>query len=231
MTVSHSMRLMILFSLGLITAGTLRWATTSVESFHGLSAIPTPLYVALSVYITIRVVRSPTGWAGIGVGIPPKPAAHLALGVSGAVAAVLAGDLLEPVWIFLFESGRDLSRFDETVTSVPGLIALLALNWSFAAFGEEFAFRGLLMRGLTSALGDNRCVTLVPYLVQAGIFGLVHAYQGPAGVAGATVSGLVFGGVVWIAQGSLWPAVLSHGLSNTYGIVTLWMQANSVAGT
>lgn len=192
----------------------------------GWSAVPTPAYVALSIFVMMRIVRSPIGWAGIGFGVPFKPVAHLALGALGAAVAVLVGELADPLWGFLFGAGRDLSRFDEAVATLPGLFTLLAFSWTFAAFGEEFSFRGLLMRGLASALGGSRGVLLFAYFLQAIIFGFVHIYQGAAGVAGATLSGLIFGGVVWIARGSLWPAVFAHGLSNTYGIVSLWLQTH-----
>lgn len=77
--------------------------------------------------------------------------------------------------------------------------------------------------------GGRRGVVLGAYFIQAIVFGLVHMYQGPAGVFGATVNALIYGGVVLIAGGSLWPAILAHGFSNTYGIVSLWMQSNPTA--
>ncbi|MBT4504456.1 MAG: CPBP family intramembrane metalloprotease [Gemmatimonadetes bacterium] len=220
-------RLLTFFALGLILTGILRWATRSLDGMSGLSAIPTPAYIALTVFVVLRIVRSPIGWAGIGFNLPFKPISHLALGALGAAVVVLAGELLEPVWNYLFGAGRDLSRFDEAAATLPGLLTLLAFSWSFAALGEEFAFRGVLMRGLTSALGGSRGVLLFAFFLQAMVFGLVHAYQGPAGIAGAAFNGIIYGGVVWIARGSLWPAIFAHGLSNTYGIVSLWMQANS----
>ncbi|NNE08968.1 MAG: CPBP family intramembrane metalloprotease [Gemmatimonadetes bacterium] len=214
--------LLVLFILGLILTGALRWATRSFESMAALSGIPTPLYVALTVFVMIRLVRSPIGWGGIGFHIPFAPLRHLALGIAGAGVAMLAGELLTPVWEALFGAGRDLSRFDESVTTLPRLLILLAFSWTFAACGEELAFRGVLMRGLGTALGGDRKVLLFAWLLQAVVFGFVHLYQGPAGVAGATVSGLVFGGVVWIASGSLWPAIFAHGLSNTFGILSIY---------
>ena len=198
---------------------------TSIESLRGLSAVPTLMFIVLSVFVGIRIARSPIGWAGIGFNVPFRPVYHLALGTAGAALAVGTGALMEPVWHVLFGSGRDLSRFSSASESVPGLLLLLVFSWSFAAFGEEFTFRGILMRGMTAV--RNGCpVSVFPYIFQAVVFGLIHAYQGPAGVAGATLSGLIFGGVVWIAGGSLWPAVIAHGLSNTYGICSLWLQTN-----
>ena len=218
--------LMAIFAAGLVLTGGLRWATRSFESMSGLSGLPTPLYVALTVIVVVRLVRSPIGWAGIGFNVPFRPVRHVALGLAAAAAVVLAGELLTPLWIALFEGGRDLSRFEATVGTLPGLIGLLVFSWLFAAFGEELAFRGALMRGLASVLDGGRGAILFAYFLQAIIFALVHVYQGPAGVAGTFVSGLIYGGVVLIAGGSLWPAMLAHGFSNSYGLISLWLQAN-----
>lgn len=54
------------------------------------------------------------------------------------------------------------------------------------------------------------------------MFGLIHAYQGPAGIAGSTVSGLVFGTVTIAGRWSIWPAAFAHGTNNTIGIIALY---------
>jgi membrane protease YdiL (CAAX protease family) len=60
------------------------------------------------------------------------------------------------------------------------------------------------MRAVAFALGDTRAALIGALLLQAVLFGLVHAYQGPAGVVGATVSGLVFGAVTLAGRWSIW---------------------------
>ena len=81
------------------------------------------------------------------------------------------------------------------------LIVLLMMNWTLAAFGEEFAYRIVLMRGFSFIFGDTRMAMVSAVLIQAVLFGLIHAYQGPAGIAGSTISGLVFGIVTVAARG------------------------------
>jgi membrane protease YdiL (CAAX protease family) len=60
-------------------------------------------------------------------------------------------------------------------------------------------------------------------VVQAVVFGFVHAYQGPAGILGTTINGLIYGGLTLAARGSIWPAALAHGSSNTIGIMELYL--------
>jgi hypothetical protein len=102
----------------------------------------------------------------------------------------------------------------------------LVTNWTFAAFGEEFAYRILLMRAIAYVLGDTRFALVCAVLLQAVIFGLVHAYQGTAGIAGSAISGVVFGAVTVAARWSIWPAALAHGGNNTFGIVALYLGAD-----
>ena len=115
---------------------------------------------------------------------------------------------------------RDLGRFDYLAGDTRAFAVTLATNWAFAAFGEELVYRGLLMQALTTLLGRP----VLALLLQAGLFGAVHLYQGPAGVLATVITGLVFGVLVLVARGSLWPAVLAHGTANTLGLAKLWLQ-------
>ena len=49
----------------------------------------------------------------------------------------------------------------------------------------------MLMHGIAFALGDSQKAFGIALIVQAIIFGLVHAYQGPAGIVEATINGLI----------------------------------------
>ena len=79
------------------------------------------------------------------------------------------------------------------------------------------------MRGISFVLGDSRAAQISAVALQAVLFGLIHAYQGPAGIAGSAMSGLAFGAVTLAARWSIWPAALAHGANNTIGIVALFL--------
>lgn len=213
--------LLAVFAAGLALIGALRWATLKVENIEGWTGLPSLAYIALTVLVALRA-RAPIRWANMGFGTSFRPVSHIALGLAGAAAVVLLGDLLEPVWQQFFGEARDISRF-ESVSTLTGLLFLLALTWTFAAFGEEFAFRGVLMGGLRTVLGGGAGATLIALLLQATVFGLIHAYQGPAGIVGTFLSGLIFGVVALAARGSLIPAILAHGLANTFSLVSLYL--------
>lgn len=216
--------LLLLYTAGLIAIGTLRWAAINIESMERFAGIPSPAYIVLTVLMALRLSRGPIGWRNMGFGVYFKPLIHIPLGIAGAAAIVLAGDIFEPPWESIFGVTRDISRFDAVIT-LPGLIAFLTLTWTFAAFGEEFAFRGVIQGGVRTALGGGAGAAFVAFIIQAIAFGLIHSYQGPTGIAGTTLSGLIYGALVLLARGSLWPAVFAHGFANSFSLVSLYLAA------
>lgn len=144
------------------------------------------------------------------------------LAAAGVVTIQVVGLLLDPVLACFIDEGRDLSRFSGIAGSPGALAQLLVMNWTFAAFGEELAFRIVLMRGIAFGLGDSRSARIIALVLQAIVFGLIHMYQGPAGIAGSMVNGLIFGALVLLGRGSIWPAALAHGANNTIGIFQLY---------
>ncbi len=82
-----------------------------------------------------------------------------------------------------------------------------------AAFVEEVLFRGIILTGLLAHGTQNRAI-----IWSAILFGLVHL--NPWQFSGAFIFGLVF--AWWVIQtGSLWPAILGHGLNNFLSVTVL----------
>jgi len=85
-----------------------------------------------------------------------------------------------------------------------GLFVLLSLA---AGMGEELAYRGY-------ALGSLQLLGMGPWSAAAlssAAFGVLHAYQGPLGIARTAVVGLLFAIGVHLS-GSLVPAVVAHAM-------------------
>jgi membrane protease YdiL (CAAX protease family) len=210
------------FAAALVFVGALRAAGGGGSALAPFSGLATPLYVTVTVVAAVWLIRAGAPFTRVGFERPFRPAAHLALAATAVVVLQLSSALTEPIWQALFGGGRDLERFAGVADDPGALIRLLLFSWTFAAFGEEIAFRIVLLRGAAFALGGGRGVWLAALLLQAVVFGLVHSYQGPAGVAASTFSGLVYGAVLIMARGSIWPCALAHGGSNTIGILTLY---------
>ncbi len=210
------------FVAGLLIAGLLRFWQFKLADPPAFSAYASVLYAGITIVAAVLLVRMGVPFKRLGFGVPIAPARVLILALAGIGVLQVSGWLLGPVWESLFGAGRDLTRFNEAGNSATAILPLMIQNWTVAAFGEELTFRILLMRSVGFLLGDSRKALGIALIVQAAVFGLVHAYQGPAGIAGSFTSGLVFGLLVLAARGSIWPAALAHGGNNTIGILGLW---------
>ena len=211
-----------LFAAGLIAAGVLRFIQLHNENPPALTAYATEIYIGVTILAAVLLRRSGVPMKRFGFGLAFKPVKYLVLAAVGVGLIQLTGVLLEPLWERIFGGTRDLARFSDVSGSPAELVKLMALNWTVAAFGEELAFRIVLMRGVAFALGDSRKAFGTALIVQAVVFGLVHAYQGPAGIFGTAINGLIFGGLVLAARGSIWPAAIAHGANNSIGIMEMY---------
>jgi hypothetical protein len=86
-----------------------------------------------------------------------------------------------------------------------------------AGFGEEFTYHGFLLAGLAGWLGNGWIAALVANLS----FGVLHGYQGQAGVVRAALMGYVFCLPVVTGAGLL-PAMAGHFLVNALLGLGLW---------
>ena len=214
-----------LFAAGLLASGALRFLQVRTEDPSALTTYATEIYIGITILAAVLLGRSGVPMNRLGFGLAFKPVKYLVLAAVGVGLIQLAGLLLEPLWERVFGGTRDLARFSDVAGSSTELIKLMALNWTVAAFGEELAFRIVLMRGIAFALGDSRKAFGVALIAQAVIFGLIHAYQGPAGIFGTAINGLIYGGLTLAARGSIWPAAIAHGSSNSIGIMDLYLSA------
>ena len=212
-----------LFCAGLVLSGVLRFLNLRTEDPPQITAYATVIYIGVTVFAAVFLSRAGVPLRRLGFGLKFQPAKYLIMAVAGVALIQLSGFLLDPLLERLLGETRDLARFADVAGSPNALLKLLILSWSLAAFGEELAFRIVLMRGIAFALGGSRTAVGIALIAQACLFGLVHAYQGPAGIVGAGINGLIFGGLTLAARGSIWPAALAHGTSNTVGIVGLYM--------
>jgi membrane protease YdiL (CAAX protease family) len=122
--------------------------------------------------------------------------------------------IIHPIMNILPNVGiQDLSRFNYLKGDLLNLIIMVVNIWITAAFLEEFLFRGYLMNRLIDLLNTKiRVAWIIAIVMQAIIFGLVHAYQSPMGMFKVGMIGLVFGVAYLFVGRNLWPLILAHGL-------------------
>ena len=117
-------------------------------------------------------------------------------------------DLLEAHHEHLGLFGADL---------VAGLsIGMVAGAMLFVALYEELVARGLLLERSESLMGG----IWGPVLLSSVLFGLGHFYQGWVGVLQTTLAGIVLARLT-VYWGTIWPAIIAHGLLNTLSLLLL----------
>lgn len=210
------------FIAAMLFSAALRYAEFAATPLTPFAGYATEVYVGATVLFALLLIRAGVGMNRVGFGLGFR-LSHLALAAAGVAALQLYAHLGEPVVAGALGASRDLTRFDDVAGSLPALIATLALSWSFAAFGEEIAFRIVMLRSIAASLGDGAAANAIALILQALVFGAIHAYQGATGVVGASASGVIFGALTLAARGAIWPAALAHGANNSIGLLSLYL--------
>lgn len=193
-------------------------SAVALLTYFGPLASLVGLFAAL---LTLWARRWDWGFFGLS---RPHWVADLVRALKFAAVAVLLVDLLiQPAVNRAIGSGIDLSGFKFVEGSLPNLFIFLALMWTVAAFGEELFFRGYLMGGCARHFGNTGRSWLIGGLISTAIFGLVHAYQGAAGVINTSLVGAVFAFQFYRKPDRLVSCVLAHGIYNTFGLILLYL--------
>jgi membrane protease YdiL (CAAX protease family) len=143
----------------------------------------------------------------------------------GPVVCVLTGLVAGPVlspWVNNrgVQRGSELLRYSETHQSVAGAVILVVVAIVVAPLLEELAFRGVLLRSLTSWIGMRGAV-----VVQALCFGLYHFTPGLGGftfywMVGTALFGLG-AGIAAARWRRLGPSIVAHATLNTLHLIAV----------
>jgi membrane protease YdiL (CAAX protease family) len=166
-------------------------------------------------------------WADFG--LIPFRARYLAFGIALTVVYIIVDSVVRSVATPLIVSwtGADPHLDEKTFSEIKGNLPLFLMVvpsiWLFAAFGEEFLYRGYFLNRLAQIFGSGRAAWTFAIIGQAIAFALAHWYQGPVGMFPIFV-GAVLSGVVSVAWGrNLWPVIIAHGLIDTIGFTMLYL--------
>ena len=181
----------------------------------------TPWLVLIG-WLSLR--RRGLGWRAVGLRRPQSWKATIAMAILAGIALqVLSEFVTEPLVERLTGETADLSSFRSLVGNLPGALGMLALVWTLAAFGEEMAYRGYVLERAAALGHGSKRAYLVAMLLVSALFGLGHFYQGVAGVAGSTFSGLFFGALYLASGRDLWLPILAHGFSDTIAMGLIYL--------
>ncbi len=162
------------------------------------------------------------GWAAMGLTRPTSWTRTALIAVAAAVARMVIGesvDALTAHWWPTTVAPEDFSAIRGNAL-VAGRWLLTV--WTFAAIGEEVGYRGYLLGRAADVGGRSPGAYWLALVLVSILFGVGHAYKGPAGMIDAGVGGFVFGAAYLLSGRNLWTAVLAHGFVDTLGIGLLY---------
>lgn len=180
------------------------------------------IFLAVAGLISARVRDG--GWASIGLGRPRSWLTVILLAVAAAAIRLGVGDFVlvpfaEQWWPAPKES---IGALGLGPGKVEAALTTLLLVWTFAAFGEEIAYRGYLTTRAADLGGRTPVAFWIAMVIAAVLFGVGHWYKGPAGVLDSTFAGLVLGTAYLISGRSLWTSILAHGLIDTTAVTLIF---------
>lgn len=166
-------------------------------------------------------------WVAVGgraavLGFRTVPRRWILAAVAGVAAILLydvaAASIIDPDGVKDAQAGDAIADYLDDAPANDFLL-LLVMAAGVAPLGEEMLFRGLIFAWLSRWTG-----WIPAALLTALLFALGHLAGGTLHGVASFGAGLVLA-VLYRASGSLWPAILAHGLNNTIAIALLWLGA------
>jgi membrane protease YdiL (CAAX protease family) len=191
-----------------------RWVVKSFLALFGTSIVSLLILRQLQALITLPAEFIPLA-ARLAARMPLTQVLDKSFLIGFASAAAITGIL---VGVLLAKKTKtshavlgDIEPLMPRNGAETGWAALLSLN---AGLSEECFFR-LLLPLLLAGLLHN---PLLAFGIATILFGLMHFYQGAAGVAMTTLVGVVLAGL-YLWTGDLWITIAAHAGLDLFGLV------------
>jgi membrane protease YdiL (CAAX protease family) len=181
--------------------------------------------LAVIALVSARLMRG--GFAELGFVRPSSWRRVVLLALAFVVVRWTAGLIIEPIATHFWPPIVGPKGVDKIVHNPMAALAALGIVWTFAAFGEEIGYRGLILGRAAQALGGSRGAQIAAVILSGVLFGFGHFYKGPAGVLDSGVAGLLMGAVFLLSGRCLWACILAHGLSDTLAVVVTYFGLNN----
>lgn len=164
------------------------------------------------------------GWSAMGFKRPASWGRILQIAAGAAILRiVLGGFVIEPLAAKFWPAIIPPAGAEEITGHIKVALVGLLIVWTFAAFGEEIAYRGYLLTRAADLGKRSVAAYWIGVVVISVLFGYGHYYKGPAGILDSGVAGLILGAAYIISGRNLWASILAHGFIDTVAIVALFM--------
>lgn len=143
--------------------------------------------------------------------------------INAAFITMVIVQVIGTLQFALSDSPPNLSSYQNKLSPL-WLLGWIVISWTTAGFGEEIIWRGFIMKQIARLFGEQKESSWVIGLFISSIgFGLAHFHQGPGGMLGTGVVGLVYG-IAYLRSGrNLWVPIIAHGLTGTTSFILLYL--------
>ena len=135
---------------------------------------------------------------------------------------------LQAILVEIYLGSIDLSALDGIRGSFINYVFFVLIMWVFAAFGEEFLYRGFFMKRLAVIFGNTNKAWMVSAIVISILFGTAHYYQGFSGMITTGLIGFWFSLIFYRNRNNLTLAILTHGFYDMIGITLIYLNQERV---
>ena len=175
--------------------------------------------IVLTVIGLISIRLRDGSWSAMGFKRPASWRRILLIAFVAAILRILLGQfLVEPVTGFFWPKPTAPALANEITGNIKIALIALLLVWTFAAFGEEIAYRGYLLTRVADVGGRSFASYWIGIVLVSILFGYGHYYKGAAGVIDSGVAGVILGAAYILAGRNLWASILTHGFIDTFGV-------------
>lgn len=163
------------------------------------------------------------GWVAMGLSRPASWTRTIEIAIAAATLRIVLGEyVIDPLTSRIWPPAIAPAGASDIPGNMKMALLALLIVWTFAAFGEEIAYRGYLL-GRAADLGKKSPAAYLLGVVFVSIlFGYGHFYKGPSGIVDSGVAGLILG-IAFLTSGrNLWACILAHGLIDTFSVVAIY---------
>src|SRR5262245_38570478 len=176
--------------------------------------------IVLSVIGLISIRLRDGSWSAMGFKRPASWRRLLLIALVAATLRILLGQfLVEPVTGFFWPKPTAPALANEIHGNIKIALVALLLVWTFAAFGEEIAYRGYLLTRAADIGTRSVAAYWLAIVLVSILFGYGHYYKGASGVIDSGIAGLILGTAYMLAGRNLWASIFAHGFIDTFGII------------
>jgi membrane protease YdiL (CAAX protease family) len=160
------------------------------------------------------------GWSAMGFRRPESWVRLVLIALAAAVLRIVLGDfVIEPLAAQWWPPIHEPAGTEDMAGNIKMALLWLLIIWTFAAFGEEIAYRGYLTLRAADVGGRSTAAYWLATLLVSVLFGYGHYYKGPTGILDSSVAGFILGSAYLLAGRNLWASVLAHGFIDTFGVI------------